>query len=64
MDTKTGFIYATMEETETRTGLTSGWLVDSARESCTKETERAAFEKLLNSFESSWNRVYGKYSGR
>lgn len=61
MDTKTGFIYGTVEESESRDGITSGWLVRATLESNRKKVERGAFDKFLSSYAQLWNRIYGKY---
>jgi hypothetical protein len=61
MDTKTGFIYGAIEENESHSGITSGWLNRATVEKNRKVVERTAFEKLMVSFAQSWNRIYGKY---
>ena len=61
MDTKTGYIYGAIEETENRSGLTIAWGSSNAIEASRKAAERAAFEKLLASFEPFWNRIYNRF---
>jgi hypothetical protein len=61
MDTKTGYIYGALEETENRSGLTIAWGSSNAIEASRKKAERAAFEKLLASFEPFWNRIYNRF---
>jgi len=61
MDTKTGYIYGALEEGESRSGLTMAWGSNEAIEAARKKAERAAFEKLLTSFEPFWGRVYQRY---
>jgi hypothetical protein len=61
MDTKTGCIYGALEETENRSGLTIAWGSSNAIEASRKKAERAAFDKLLASFEPFWNRIYIRF---
>lgn len=61
MDTKTGYIYGALEEGDTRNGFTMAWGSDSAIDAARRKAERAAFEKLLASFEPFWKRVYARY---
>jgi len=61
MDTKTGYIYGAIEEIENRSGLTIAWGSSNAIEASRKAAERAAFEKLLASFEPFWNRIYNRF---
>ena len=63
MDTKTGFVYGTLEETASDSGITIPLLDENTFESSRKETERKAFEKALHSFESLWGRVYARHHG-
>ncbi len=62
MDTKTGFIYGALEEKATRSGLTSPLGSDATMENARRDTERAAFEKLVASFEPFWKQVYARYA--
>ena len=61
MDTKTGYIYGALEESELRSGLTIAWGSSSAIEASRKKAERAAFEKLLASFQPFWTRIQHRY---
>ena len=61
MDTKTGYIYGALEESNLRSGLTIAWGSRDAIESSRKQAERAAFEKLVASFDPFWRRVYARY---
>ena len=61
MDTKTGYIYGALEEGESRSGLTIAWGSSEAIEASRKKAERAAFEKLLASFEPFWTRIYNRF---
>lgn len=61
MDTKTGYIYGALEENEMRSGLTLAWGSSNAIDASRKKAERAAFDKLLASFEPFWNRIYNRF---
>ena len=61
MDTKTGYIYGALEESQLRSGLTIAWGSSSAIEASRKKAEREAFEKLLASFQPFWNRIYNRF---
>jgi hypothetical protein len=61
MDTRTGYIYGSLEEGSTSNGLTSAWASDSTLDNARRKTERAAFEKLVASFDPFWARVYAHY---
>lgn len=61
MDTKTGYIYGALEESDRRSGLTIAWGSRDAIEAARRQAERAAFEKLLASFDPFWRRVYTRY---
>lgn len=61
MDTKTGYIYGALEEGDTRNGFTIAWGSENAVDAARRKAERAAFEKLLASFDPFWKRVYARY---
>lgn len=61
MDTKTGYIYGALEEGESRSGLTIAWGSSSAIDASRKKAERAAFDKLVASFEPFWTRIYNRF---
>ena len=61
MDTKTGYVYGALEEGVDRSGWTIAWGSASAIETARHAAERAAFEKLLASFDPFWARVYSRY---
>lgn len=61
MDTKTGYIYGALEEADRRSGLTIAWGSSSAIEAARKKAERAAFAKLLASFDPFWSRIYQRF---
>jgi hypothetical protein len=62
MDTKTGYIYGALEESELRSGLTIAWGSSNAIEASRKKAERAAFDKLLTNFQPFWNRIYNRFN--
>ena len=61
MDTRTGYIYGALEETELRSGLTIAWGSNDAIDSARKQAERAAFVKLLASYGPFWERIRARY---
>lgn len=62
MDTRTGYIYGALEEGDSRSGLTIAWGSGNAIEAARRKAERAAFEKLLASFDPFWRRIYGRFN--
>jgi hypothetical protein len=61
MDSRTGFIYGALEEADRRAGLTIAWGSSSAIDASRQKAERAAYEKLLESFGPFWSRIYSRY---
>jgi hypothetical protein len=61
MDTKTGYVYGALEESDLRSGLTIAWGGSNAIDASRIKAERAAFDKLLASFEPFWERIYNRY---
>ena len=61
MDTKTGYIYGALEESDLRSGLTTAWGGRDAIEAGRRKAERAAFDKMLVSFGSFWGQIYRRY---
>lgn len=61
MDTKTGYIYGALEEGDSRSGLTIAWGSSNAIDAARKKAERAAFDKLLISFQPFWTRIYNRF---
>jgi hypothetical protein len=61
MDTKTGYIYGALEESNLRSGLTTAWGGRDAIEAGRRKAERAAFDKMLASFQPFWGRLYQRY---
>jgi hypothetical protein len=61
MDTKTGYIYGALEESELRSGLTIAWGSSNAIDAARQKAERAALDKLLTSFAPLWTRIYNRY---
>ncbi len=64
MDTRTGYIYAVLEETAKQGGLATAWGSSEAMQRARKKAEREAFDKLLANFETTWPRVYRKHRQR
>ena len=62
MDTRTGYIYGALEQGDTRNGLTMTWGSDTTIDSVRRQAERAAYEKLLASFDPFWKRLYARYN--
>jgi hypothetical protein len=61
MDTKTGFIYGTLEEDSTRSGVNIDVINPQALDKVRKQAEREAFDKLLAEFEPFWSRIQKRY---
>jgi hypothetical protein len=57
IDTRTGYIYSAYESTSSDTKTSSVWGSRDAADKARLETERKAFEMMLNEFASSWNRI-------
>lgn len=58
MDVRTGYIYGALEEGNDRTG---GSFIFDGSDLSRKKAERAAFEKLLTSFDPFWRKIYTRY---
>ena len=61
MDTKTGYIYGAIEEGDHRAGITQAWGSSNAIEAARKKAERAAYDKLLASFDPFWARIHSRF---
>jgi hypothetical protein len=57
MDTRNGYIHATAEGTQRTDQTSSAWINENAIDSARRDTESAAFEKLVNQIERSWKNV-------
>jgi len=58
MDTQTGFVYGTLEEKDSRTGLTMAWGSEDATTGAMRKAEKSAIKKLLKEFPAFWNNIY------
>lgn len=58
MDTRTGYIYGAIEETNDKVG---GTFIFDGSDAARKKSERSAFEKLLKSFDPFWRKTYARY---
>lgn len=58
MDVRTGYIYGALEEGNDRSG---GSFIFDGSDCIRKNAERAAFEKLLVSFDPFWRKIYTRY---
>lgn len=54
LDTRTGFLYGSVEATEHRRQAANSWTSEAAVDDARKAAERAAFEKMLDEFEGLW----------
>ncbi len=61
IDTRNGYLYATVEATAKESSLTNGWSKRSTVERSRRKTEREAFEKLLADFARAWPKVVQTY---
>lgn len=62
MDTRTGYLYAVLEERADQRGLATAWGDEEAMRRARKKAERAALEKLLTELETTWPRVVRRHS--
>jgi hypothetical protein len=61
MDTRTGYIYGTVEETAKKEITTSAISTKDACDQIRLKTERAAFEQFLDEFEILWSNIVKEY---
>ncbi len=57
VDTRTGYIYGTLEKSRARSGLTMSWGSDDVIRSARSKVEREATEKLFADFPAFWRVV-------
>lgn len=57
VDTRTGYIYGTIEKSRSRSGLTMAWGSDDVIRHARAKVEREAMEKLLADFPAFWRGV-------
>ena len=63
VDTRNGYLYGTAEATEKRDGLSNAWFSEAAVDGSRRDTETAAFEKLVGELEGTWTAVVKQYAG-
>jgi len=61
LDTRTGYIYSAYEATERKDTLATSWNTRDTADAVRRDTERAAFRKLVDEFVSSWPRVLARH---
>lgn len=57
LDTRTGFLYGSVEATEHRRQAANAWTSAQAVDDARQAAERAAFEAMLDEFEHLWTDV-------
>jgi hypothetical protein len=62
MDTRNGYIYGLSEATQQHQELANAWGDDAAVDRCRRDTETAAFEKLVSEFSKTWTGVVKQYA--
>jgi hypothetical protein len=63
VDTRNGYVYGTAEATEKHDGLTNAWFSEAAVDQDRRDTESAAFNKLVGELEHTWTGVVKQYAG-
>ena len=64
MDTRNGYIYGISEATQQHQELANAWGDDAAVDRCRRDTEAAAFEKLVGEISKTWAGVVKQYAGQ
>jgi hypothetical protein len=62
MDTRNGYVYGTSEATERHNELANAWGSEAAVDRSRRDTEEAAFVKLVGEFEKTWSGVVKEYA--
>ena len=57
VDTRTGYVYATVERSAVKSGVAITWGSDDVISRVRERTERAAMEKLIGEFPAVWRGV-------
>ncbi len=57
VDTRTGYLYGSIEEKSTKKGLATGWGQHYAIDQDRIDTEQEAFDEMVDSFEGLWKRA-------
>jgi len=61
LDVRSGYVYGTVEATETKTQRSSLWGTEAAIDSARREAERASFEKALEQTKGLFGSVFEEY---
>lgn len=61
MDTRNGYIYGLAEATDQQNRITNSWQNDTAIDETRRQTESAAFGKLVGELETTWTGVVSQY---
>lgn len=62
LDTRNGYLYGAAEATEKRDGLSNAWFSEAAIDGSRRQTESAAFDKLVGELENTWTGVVKQYA--
>jgi len=60
IDTRTGYIYSAYEVTEKAGSLATSWGTRDTADEVRRKTEKEAFKKLVDEFETSWPRILAR----
>jgi len=63
LDTRNGYLYGAAEATEKRDGLSNAWFSEGAADGSRRQTEAAAFDKLVDELQGTWTGVVKQYAG-
>ena len=58
IDTRTAHIYGVYESTASESKISTSWGSEESADQARRETERRAFEMLIEEFENSWSSIY------
>jgi len=61
VDTRTGYVYGLAEGTAREQQLANAWTSETAVDQSRRRAERKAFEKMVDSFVTTWNGVVREY---
>jgi len=64
IDTRTGYIYSAYEVTDKEGTLATSWGSRDTADQVRRDTEKAAFKKLVDEFDSSWSQVVARAKAR
>ena len=57
MDTRNGYIYGVAEASHNENSMTNAWQTSQKVEATRRDTESAAFAKLVDSMEDTWKKI-------